>query len=186
MGKEKKTSTNRLRIKVLFFIGFLCICPLIFTACENASSSVSEISYTSDAGDESNLQEDRVSSVQDEENLMIPITVQINGETFDANLYANETTQALLRKFPMTLQMQELNGNEKYVYLDTTFPTDNEIPETIHAGDIMLYGSNCLVLFYQDCSSNYSYTPIGKMDYPEQIAQVAGSNSITATFSITE
>ena len=45
--------------------------------------------------------------------------------------------------------MSELNGNEKYFYLESALPTVSEQVEEIHAGDLMLYGDDCLVLFYQ-------------------------------------
>ena len=54
--------------------------------------------------------------------------------------------------------MDELNGNEKYYFMPNALPTDPERPGEIHTGDFMLYGSDCLVLFYKNFSSSYSYT----------------------------
>ena len=34
----------------------------------------------------------------------------------------------------------------------------------INAGDIMLYGNNCLVVFYKSFDTTYSYTKIGHID----------------------
>lgn len=45
---------------------------------------------------------------------MIPIHIIVGGSTFTATLNNNETTQALIAQFPMTIQMKELNGLEKY------------------------------------------------------------------------
>lgn len=36
--------------------------------------------------------------------------------------------------------MSDLNGNEKYYYLDENLPTNSENIGHINAGDIMLYG----------------------------------------------
>ena len=60
--------------------------------------------------------------------------------------------------------MNELNGNEKYIYLDSTLPTNPINPNHINSGDVMLYGNNCLVIFYKSFDTTYSYTKIGHID----------------------
>ena len=60
--------------------------------------------------------------------------------------------------------MSELNGNEKYIYLNTTLPTNTSNPKHINSGDVMLYGDNCLVIFYKSFDTSYSYTKIGHID----------------------
>ena len=56
----------------------------------------------------------------------------------------------------MTLEMTELNGNEKYHHLSTRLPTNAISPGTIQNGDIMLYGNHSLVLFYETFKTSYS------------------------------
>ena len=65
----------------------------------------------------------------------------------------------------MELEMNELNGNEKYYYLDESLPVNPYSPNTIGKGDIMLFGSSCLVIFYDNFNTSYSYTRIGKINY---------------------
>ena len=60
--------------------------------------------------------------------------------------------------------MSELNGNEKYVYLDKSLLTNPSNPKQINTGDVMLYGNNCLVIFYKSFETSYSYTKIGHID----------------------
>ena len=86
---------------------------------------------------------------------------------------------------PMSLNMQELNGNEKYHYFDRALPTNASRPEGIHTGDLMLYGNNCLVLFYKDFTTSYSYTPLGRLENPTGLAQALGDGSVLITFSLT-
>lgn len=50
-----------------------------------------------------------------------PIVLNINGQSFQAVFYNNKTANALLEKMPMTLNMKELNGNEKYHFLIRNF-----------------------------------------------------------------
>ena len=87
---------------------------------------------------------------------MSTLTIEIGGQTFTATLQDTPATRALLEHFPMTVTMNELNGNEKYCYLNENLPVSSERPGQIRTGDLMLYGSNCLVLFYEDFSTSYS------------------------------
>lgn len=88
----------------------------------------------------------------------------INEEEYIIELEDNETVKRFIDILPQEYEMKELNGNEKYVYLDTSFPTNSTNPKTINAGDIMLFGDNCLVLFYKSFDTPYSYTKIGHIN----------------------
>ena len=113
----------------------------------------------------------------------LKLTITIDNKTFSATLYDNEAARALSRQLPMTIAMDELNGNEKFYYLPGTLPTSAGRPSQIHAGDLMLYGSDCLVLFYETFSTSYSYTPLGVADDPSGLAEALGPGSVTVTFS---
>ena len=110
------------------------------------------------------------------------IDVTIGNKVYTATISDTETGHAFYNMLPLTLNMSELNGNEKYCYLDTSLPTATYSPGTINAGDIMLYGSSCVVLFYETFSSGYSYSRIGALDNPAGIAQAVGSGNVTVKF----
>ena len=110
------------------------------------------------------------------------ITITVNGTAFAATLADNAAAEAFAAMLPLTLEMDELNGNEKYHYLDSSLPTSSYSPGTINAGDLMLYGSSCVVLFYDTFSTGYSYTRIGKIDNPDGLAAAVGSGSASVTF----
>ena len=76
--------------------------------------------------------------------------------------------------------MTELNGNEKYAY-GVSLPTAAQYYGKIEAGDLMLYGSNCLVLFYGS-AGGYSYTRIGKLVSTVGLAAAVGFGSAVVTF----
>lgn len=102
----------------------------------------------------------------------------INDNEYIINLEANETAKSFINILPKELIMNELNGNEKYIYLDTTLPTNEFNPKKINAGDVMLYGNNCLVIFYKSFDTTYSYTKIGHIDNLDDL----GNGSIIVKF----
>lgn len=99
-----------------------------------------------------------------ENNKMNKIYVNINGEKLKIQLEDNSTAMALAKMLPLTLSMSDLNNNEKYVYLDNSLPTNTFNPNRVEAGDVMLFGNNCLVIFYKSFDTDYSYSKIGHID----------------------
>lgn len=110
------------------------------------------------------------------------MTISINGRSFSATLYQNETAEAFKEMLPMTITMNELNGNEKYSYFNHDLPTNSQRQGTIHEGDLMLYGSSCLVLFYKTFSSSYSYTKIGYIEDPTGLQNALDSGSVVVHY----
>jgi len=110
--------------------------------------------------------------------------VIVGDKTFQASFADNTTAEAFKALLPLTLDMTELNGNEKYNYLSTSLPTDASNPGTIQAGDIMLYGSSCVVLFYETFNTSYSYTRIGSVDDPTGLADALGVGNVTVKFEM--
>lgn len=114
------------------------------------------------------------------------MTVKIDGQKFEVTLYDNETVRALKEQLPMTLNMEELNGNEKFYYLDAGLPTNAENVGSIQTGDLMLFGSDCLVLFFEDFNTSYSYTRIGHVEDARSFANALKSGTVEVTFEIVE
>lgn len=114
------------------------------------------------------------------------LRIQVGDRTFTARLEDTPAAQALADILPMTLNMEEMNGNEKYFFLPDTLPTDPEQPGSITAGDLMLYGDNCLVLFYESFQSPYSYTRLGAVTDVSGLADALGSGSVPVRFDLNE
>lgn len=97
--------------------------------------------------------------------------VLIGTKMFTLSLHDSESARAFLKRFPMTVTMQEPNGNELFAYMDENLPTDAQRATKIHTGDVKLFGRDCPMLFYKDFTTAYSYTSLGKVDDAEALAQ---------------
>ena len=102
---------------------------------------------------------------------------------FPIALTDNAAARAFAAQLPLTLNMSELNGNEKHADLAKPLPANASRPGTIRAGDLMLYGTNTVVVFYSTFNSSYSYTRLGRIDDPAALAQVLGPRGVRVVFS---
>lgn len=134
-----------------------------------------------DAGEESTEGDSLMheNNVEKEETRMV---IEVNGQQFEAELYDNDTARALADMLPMTLNMEEMNGNEKYYFMDESLPTETENIGTIQNGDIMLYGSDCLVLFFKTFDTAYSYTRIGHIEDAQGFSAALDSGTVEISF----
>lgn len=110
--------------------------------------------------------------------------IRIGSKNFIAILEDNATGAAFKALLPMTVEMTELNGNEKYARLSGKLPTQDAKPGTIQAGDLMIYGSKTVVLFYKTFPTAYEYTRLGRVKDTTGLAEVVGSGSVTVTFAV--
>ena len=108
--------------------------------------------------------------------------IKIGNRAFSGTLYNNPTAKAFNSMLPMTVKMVELNRNEKYADLSRDLPANASNPGKIVPGDLMLYGSNTLVLFYKGFSTAYSYTRLGRIEDVTGLAEAVGSGNVTVTF----
>lgn len=153
----------------LFLFTFFCF----MAACDNTAK---------DNTSKNDVQTDYIDHAEEENKSDMEIIV--GNQSFSVTLYDNETAEAFRELLPMTLDMSELNGNEKYYYLSDSLPTNSSRPSDIYAGDLMLYGSSCVVLFYESFSTSYSYTPLGRVDNTDGLAKALGSGDAKVTFQM--
>lgn len=168
----------------IFTLCIFCLCGYVFASCEDkdekpystTESSASTITGTTstDTFTETNTQTTDNDTINSQ-----TMKLTIGNKQFIVDLQDNDCVKELKKLLPMTLNMQELNGNEKYAYLDSILPTSAYKPGTINKGDIMLYGNNCLVIFYKNFSSSYSYTKIGQIKDITSLEEVLGKGNIT-------
>lgn len=110
--------------------------------------------------------------------------ITIGSTLFTAILATNATVDTFKTMLPLTLTMNDYNNNEKVSSLPNSLITAASTPGVIKTGDIMLYGSNSFVLFYETFSSSYNYTRIGYIDNITGLKEALGIGSITIKFEL--
>lgn len=125
-------------------------------------------------------------NVDDQNDLTMNTTIRIKvgNQTFTATLFDTEAANAFKALLPLTVNMKELNNNEKFYQLPQSLPVNASNPGTITKGDLMLWGSNTVVLFYQTFSTSYRYTKLGKIDNPTGLTQALGAGDVMVTFEM--
>ena len=110
--------------------------------------------------------------------------VTVGTHRFVMTLEDSPTARAFVQLLPAAFDMPDLNGNEKHVRLPRSLPTNAARPETIRAGDVMLYGDDTLVVFYETFRSSYSYTRIGHIAGGADLARTLGSGGSRIAFAM--
>ncbi len=157
---------------------------------KNESSSLGDEASPASANDadSSNTQQVNVpqpdTNSDTEENMVKKMTLQIGNSSFTATLENNPAVDAfveMMNDSPIIIQMNDYSGFEKVGSLGTSLPADDK-QTTTHAGDIVLYNENQIVIFYG--SNSWSYTRLGKIDDLSGWEDALGSGDITVTFSL--
>ncbi|PPS21904.1 hypothetical protein DJ52_08065 [Brachyspira murdochii] len=111
------------------------------------------------------------------------VNVKIKDKEYKLKLYDNQTAKDFLALLPLTVNMNDLNSNEKYYNLSKNLTTKTENIGSIKTGDFLLYGNNCIVLFYESFRTSYSYTRLGYIENTESLKETLGSGSVEITFN---
>lgn len=159
---------NKLKFSILFYV---LLIAFGVAGCAQGTGQPPAAEYTP------------VNKIEGEQKMQT-LKIKINGQTFIAELYDNPAAQKLKERLPLTLNMKDLHGNEKYYYLDNPLPAKAQHVGKINAGDIMLFGNDCLVVFYQSFNTSYSYTPLGKIENAAALPKAVGRGSVQMEFSL--
>lgn len=149
----------------------------------NKSEDVSELPSEEDQNTQADTNTDSTEAVGQEDAEM-KLQIETGGSTFTATLEDNEAVTAfveMLEDEPIVLEMNDYAGFEKVGSLGTSLPASNS-QMTTQAGDIVLYNSSQIVMFYG--SNSWSYTKLAEVDDLTGWEDALGSGSVTVTFSI--
>lgn len=178
------------KARLLFFI---FIYSMFAMACSpeseilSGNNSETEISNENNNQDEENTNNDNQNNTE-ESMSNSTIKIEANGTTLTATLKDNVSTRALvnlLKKGPLTINMNDYAGMEKVGPIGTTLPQCNE-RLTTQPGDLILYLGQYFVIYY--APNTYSLTPLGKIDNTsgDELIRILGNGDVTVTISLSE
>lgn len=146
--------------------------------------SISYAQTTSPETEDTPTRPEQVTEGKSSRSATTQMNIKIGTHTFSATLDDNPTAKAFQKLLPLTLKMSELNGNEKFFRLPDELPALASNPGTIRSGDLLLYGSDTVVLFYKSFRTSYSYTRLGRINDPVGLAAAVGSGSVSVTYEL--
>lgn len=174
MNNSKKNAT-------IFFTGLIILILIVFvsiyayykfTKDDNKGTNVETeiIDYQDD-----DIVEATVKPFEQEETIIL----NIDGYNYGMVLDNNQAAYDLFSVLPLQLTMNDLNNNEKYAYLSFSLYEEGNYTGKISKGDVMLYQSNCIVIFYEDTETELYYTKLGHIDNLNDL----GNGSINVIFN---
>ncbi len=112
------------------------------------------------------------------------IKLGIGNTSFTATLANNPAASDFKALLPLSLRMSDLHGNEKFFHLPSRLRSDDTNPGIIQTGDLMLWNSNSVVLFFKTFTTSYGYTRLGRVDNPKGLSAAVGTGDVTITFEL--
>ena len=114
------------------------------------------------------------------------MNLKVNNSTMKVKLSDNAATKALverLKEGAITYNAHDYGGFEKVGALGFSLPS-NDTYITTEPGDIMLYTSNQLCIFFD--SNSWEYSPIGKIEgmTKQQLKDAFGTGEVSITLSL--
>lgn len=165
---------------IIIILCSICIVLGLFSAINARNKQDTNVNQLINNNSNNNVESTIIENKYNESEMEMTsnIKIIIDDINYSAKLEDNETAKSFINMLPQEFNMSELNGNEKYIYMDNTLPTNASNPKHIETGDIMLYGNNCLVVFYKSFETSYSYTKIGHIENLNNL----GNKNITIKF----
>ena len=158
-----------------------CIASIAIFSCEK----VEPVEIPEPQKEEEKQPEDNKNNSNNDQTITMVMNITAGGKTITATLADNTTAKELAEKLKagaVTVQMKA-NGFEHYGPLGFSLTSHNE-QVTAVSGDIMLYNSNNICVFYGN--NSWSYTPLGKVDSlsAEELKAFFGTGDISVTYSL--
>ena len=114
------------------------------------------------------------------------VTMQVDGTPVQVEWEANASVDALkamAQEAPIVIHMSMYGGFEQVGSIGQSLPRNDE-QTTTHAGDIVLYSGNQLVVFYG--SNSWAYTRLGRIadKTPNELSTMLGNGNVTIILDV--
>ena len=119
--------------------------------------------------------------------MVFDLILTIDGHQYPVKWVENQTVEELIEQInhggPIEISMQNYGDKEQVGPLNKIYPSQNKSMST-HPGDIVLYDSNQLVIFYKN--HHWDYTFIGHLENMSKnaLTEILSQNSIHVTLDI--
>lgn len=162
---------------IIFLISLIIISTLV--ACGKLNSTPTPI--TNEPSTTITTPSDDNQTTKEDETTNMELTLKINDIEVDVIWTDNDSVRALknLAKDGLTINMSKYGGFEQVGSIGSTLPSaDTRI--TTNPGDIVLYSSNQIVLFYD--SNTWSYTKLGHINLSKsELSDLLGDEDVVIT-----
>ena len=163
--------------KILILL--LAVTFLVLTSCGKSNST--HTPTTDEPSTTITIPSDDNSTTKEDETETIKLTLKIDDIEVDVIWADNDSVNALknLAKDGLTINMSKYGGFEQVGSIGSTLPSaDTRI--TTNPGDIVLYSSNQIVLFYD--SNTWSYTKLGHINLSKsELTDLLGDEDVVIT-----
>ena len=166
---------------IIFLISLIIISTLV--ACGKSHNSPTQPTTDEPSTTITTPQDDNSTTKEDETETM-KLTLKIDDMEVDVIWADNDSVKALknLAKDGLTINMSKYGGFEQVGSIGSTLPSsDTRI--TTNPGDIVLYSSNQIVIFYD--SNTWSYTKLGHINLSKsELTDLLGDEDVVITIDL--
>ena len=167
----------------LFPLVLLFIFMLLLSSCGKSTNSSTQLTIDEPSTTITTPSDDNPTTKEDETKTM-KLTLKIDDMEVDVIWSDNDSVKALknLAKDGLTINMSKYGGFEQVGSIGSTLPSsDTRI--TTNPGDIILYSSNQIVMFYD--SNTWSYTKLGHINLSKsELIDLLGDEDVVITIDL--
>ncbi len=172
--------TNKIMKKIATLFALLFFFLLV--SCGKSNSTPTPI--TNEPSTTITTPSDDNQTTKEDETANMKLTLKINDIEVDVIWTDNDSVRALknLAKDGLTINMSKYGGFEQVGSIGSTLPSsDTRI--TTSPGDIVLYSSNQIVIFYD--SNTWSYTKLGHINLSKsELTDLLGDEDVVVTIDL--
>ena len=155
---------------------------------ETPEADTSEETQQTETGDPGADEDQKTDNADgnEEESEMIEMTLKINDEEVNVKWEDNESVRALAglaAKGPVTVETSMYGGFEQVGALGTTLPS-NDADTVTEPGDIVLYSSSNIVIFFG--TNSWAYTRLGHIEGKnrDELKDLLGGGTTVLTITL--
>ena len=170
--------------KMKRILGMIMMCVLLAVMPAGCSASKGEaVTDTGEAGSMQSAESEETAALEEGE--IVEMKMSINGTAVDVSWENNASVKELAKMAgngPVTIETEPYGGFEQVGPIGATLPSSDTNIKT-KAGDIMLYTSSQMVIFYG--SNSWAYTRLGRITdkSDSELRELLGGDGVTVTIT---